>query len=209
MATLENQLQEAATEGSVEKLLELLQQAPLLLDAVVPDPPLHVAAFHGHANFANEILRRKPQLARVLDSKGSSPLHLAAAEGHVEMVRLLLQVDSHTTCLFRNADGCNPLQLAAKNGHVDALKELVEAVPEAAQARTTIDRGGNALHLCVKNNQLEALKVLVVHAIDHGFLNDKDDFGCSILHLAVSYKQTEVTIIISSKKIINFFVELF
>ncbi|XP_038884534.1 serine/threonine-protein phosphatase 6 regulatory ankyrin repeat subunit C-like [Benincasa hispida] len=185
MATLENKLQEAAMKGNVEKMLELLQQALRLLDTLVPDP-----STHGHTEFPDRILQQKPQLARVLDSKGSCPLHLAAAEGHVEIVRLLLQVDSHA-CLFRNADGWNPLQLAAVNGHVDVLKELVRARPDAARARTVIDHGGNALHLCVKNNQLEALKVLVVHAVDYGFLNDKDDFGCSILQLAVSYKQTE------------------
>ncbi|KAL0557422.1 hypothetical protein IC582_005960 [Cucumis melo] len=187
MATLENKLQEAAMLGNVEKILELLQQSLRLLETVVPDNPPP----HDFAKFPDRILQQKPHLTRVLNSKGSCPLHLAAAEGHVDIVRLLLQVDSHT-CLFRNADGWNPLQLAAVNGHVDVLKELVRASPDAARARTIVDGGGNALHLCVKNNQLEALKVLVVDAVDYGFINDKDDLGCSILHLAVSNKQTEM-----------------
>ncbi|XP_022132068.1 ankyrin repeat-containing protein BDA1-like [Momordica charantia] len=191
MATLESRLQEAAMEGSVEKLLELLQQEPLLLDRVFDgtvDPPLHVAALLGHTDFIDQIIQQKPRLARERDSNGSSPLHLAAAKGHLEIVRLLLRVEADM-CLLGNAQGWNPLQLAAANGRVDALEELVGARPEAA--RTAVDHGGNALHLCVKNNQLEALKVLV-HAIDDkDFLNAKDDSGCSILHLAVSYKQIE------------------
>lgn len=108
MATLESKLEEAAMVGNVEKMLELLQQAVRLVDTVVAYPPPD-----SHADFPNRILQRKPRLARELDSKGWCPLHLAAAEGrHVEIVRLLLEVDTDT-CLLRNADGWNPLQLAA------------------------------------------------------------------------------------------------
>ncbi|CAK9313191.1 unnamed protein product [Citrullus colocynthis] len=129
--------------GNVEKMLELLQQAVRLVDTVVAYPPPD-----RHADFPNRILQRKPRLARELDSKGCR-----GGTTHVEITRLLLEVDSDT-CLFRNADGWNPLQLAAVNGHVDVLKELVRGRPDAAGARTVDDRGGNALHLCVKNKQL-------------------------------------------------------
>ncbi|KAK9946228.1 hypothetical protein M0R45_011703 [Rubus argutus] len=187
-------LYEAALEGNLTTLQELLSQDRLALDRFIVDgfseTPLHVAAMLGHLDFAKEVLRRKPELAQELDSKRRSPLHLASAKGCVGIVKELLMANPDM-CLARDRDGRNPLHLAAMKGRVQVLRELVKEVPSAARA--TVDEGGTVLHLCVKHNELEALKVLVEVMDDHDqfVMNAKDDYGMTILHLAVADKQIE------------------
>ncbi|KAL6344601.1 hypothetical protein AAG906_002506 [Vitis piasezkii] len=190
---MERMLYEAAMEGSVASLQQLLQQDRLILDRVIVDciteTPLHVAAMLGHTDFVKEILCLKPELARELDSRGFSPLHLASAKGYTELVKALLLVDPDM-CFACDRYGRNPLHLAAMKGRFDVLKELVRARPHAARAR--VERGETILHLCVKQNQLEALKFLVETMDDHNDLvNTRDNNGFTILHLAVADKQIE------------------
>ncbi|KAK8505254.1 hypothetical protein V6N13_045699 [Hibiscus sabdariffa] len=192
-ATLENKLYEAAAEGSVTVLLELIRQDRLLLDRMLinyaVETPLHVAAMLGHTDFVKEIIQRKPEFTKELDSKGSSPLHVASAKGYVEIVKALLVVNPDM-CLAADKQGRNPLHLAAMKGQVQALKELVRIRPRAA--RMAVASGGTILHLCVKYGQFEALRLLVEVMNDHEIVNAKDDYGMSILHLAVAYKQIEI-----------------
>ncbi|KAK8597590.1 hypothetical protein V6N13_094993 [Hibiscus sabdariffa] len=191
-ATLESKLYEAAEEGNVTVLLELIRQDRLLLDRVLVnyavETPLHVAAMLGHTDFVREIVQRKPEFIKQVDSKGSSPLHSASAKGYVEVVRALLDVDPDM-CLSVDGEERNPLHLAAMKGQVEVLKELVRVRPRAA--RVTVALGETILHSCVKYGQFEALRLLVEVMNDHEIVNAKDDYGMSILHLAVAYKQIE------------------
>ncbi|KAJ4717502.1 Ankyrin repeat family protein [Melia azedarach] len=192
MERMESILYEAALEGSVTTLLELLQQDRLILDkfsmSSIPENPLHVAALLGHLDFVKEILHQKPELARDLDSQRSSALHKASHKGYVDIVHALLQVNPKMRFAC-DADGRNPLHVAAMKGHIDVLEELVQAGPLEASA-TTIG-GETILHLCLKHNQLEALKFLWEKMDDPELLNAKNDYGMAILHLAVADKQME------------------
>ncbi|KAK6248920.1 hypothetical protein QUC31_020485 [Theobroma cacao] len=188
----ESKLYEAAEEGSVTTFLELIQQDRLLLDRVLvnytTETPLHVAAMLGHTDFVKEIIHRKPEFTRELDSRGSSALHLASAKGYVEIVKALLFVNPDI-CLARDIEERNPLHLAAMKGQVDVLKELIHARPHAAQV--TVAWGQSILHLCVKYGQFECLKLLIEVMDDNEIVSAKDDYGMTILHLAVAYKQIE------------------
>ncbi|KAI9191204.1 hypothetical protein LWI28_005070 [Acer negundo] len=89
-----------AVEGSVTTLLNLLQQDALILDRFTvgcyPETPLHIASLLGHAEFVQEMLSRKPELAGELDSRKSSPLHLATAKGYLDIVKMLVSVKPET-----------------------------------------------------------------------------------------------------------------
>ncbi|KAJ0091158.1 hypothetical protein Patl1_13822 [Pistacia atlantica] len=189
---MERRIYEAAVEGSVISLLNLLQEDALLLDRIMAgcyaETPLHVASMLGHTEFVQEILNRKPELAGELDSRKSSPLHLAAAKGYLDIVEKLVSINPEM-CLVGDRDGRNPLHIAGIKGHVNVLRELVQARPQAA--RILMDRGGTILHVCVRYNQLESMKFLVETMNDHEFVNFRDDDGNSILHLAVADKQVE------------------
>lgn len=185
-------LYEAAVEGDVRALQELLQQDALLLDRLTltcfNETPLHIATLRGHIEFVRLILAQNPQLAAELDSRKSSALHIASAKGHLQIVKMLLLVNPEL-CLARDRDGRNPLHHAAVKGRVEVIKELIHARPRAALGMTINEE--NVFHLCVKHNQLEVLKVLMEIEWDLEFLNAKDGDGRNILHLAVADKQIE------------------
>ncbi|XP_019173574.1 PREDICTED: ankyrin repeat-containing protein NPR4-like [Ipomoea nil] len=205
---MERMVFEAALKGDVESLKRLLDEDPLVLErsmasGVYSDTPLHVAAMLGYQDFANEILKRKPQLPKELNSNQSSPLHLAAAMGHEGVVRCLLLAD-RGMCKARDRDGLTPFHLAAVKGRVEVLKELMmsdghdeicsssEELLSEVMAMDGEKLGESILHMCVKHGQLEALKFVVEKIGDDAdFVNSKDAFGNTVLHLAVENKQFE------------------
>ncbi|XVF88849.1 hypothetical protein PTKIN_Ptkin19aG0083800 [Pterospermum kingtungense] len=191
---MEKRLSDAAMEGNLKSLQQLLKEDPLLLHrstvSCVSDTPLHVSSMLGHAIFVKELLNLNPELAPELDSLGCSALHLAAAKGHVEIVKELLKVDSEM-CMVRNQDGRTPLHLAAVKGRVNVVMELVQARPDSAWVMTELDE--TVLHLCVASNRLVSLKSLVQEiGKDDELVNRKDCDGNSVLHIAVAKKQIEI-----------------
>ncbi|CAK9133811.1 unnamed protein product, partial [Ilex paraguariensis] len=189
----EFKLYEAAMKGTVTSLLSLLHEDPLIFNRATPssisDSPLHVSALLGHLEFTKELLSRKPELVKALNSDGSSALHVAAAKGYVEIVKELLVVNPDMGFVLDHS-GRTPLHLAAIKGRVGVLTELIRVKPEATRKLTRW--GETCLHLCVKYNRLEALKVLVESLKkDDQFVNWKDENGSTILHLAVANKQVE------------------
>ncbi|KAL3535558.1 hypothetical protein ACH5RR_004019 [Cinchona calisaya] len=192
---MERKLSEAAVQGNVESLLQLLRQDPLILDksivSCVSETPLHTASILGHVDFVKQLLSLKPELASELDSSCCSPLHLAAAKGYLEVVKELLRADSEVGSA-RNLEGRTALHVAVAKGRVQVVAELVRAVPELTRVLT--DRGETVWHLCVKYNRLEVLKLLSSESVgkDDELVNWKDCDGNSILHVAVSKKQFEI-----------------
>lgn len=161
-----------------------------MLDLVVNENPLHVAAQLGHFDFAKEILNLKPEYAHQLNSQGLTPLHIATEKGHVEVVKLLLEKDT-SVCFMRDKRGWTPLHIAARKGGVEVLKELTLAKSTTAWILT--DKGDPILHLCAKNCQFEALKMLIELVKEDEFVNMKDNDDNSILHLLAAESQAEVT----------------
>lgn len=192
---MEQRLCEAAIDGNVESLDEIIGADKLILDKVVvgcinPNP-LHVATTLGCTQFVQHLLHLKPELVEVLDSRYRSALHLATTKGHFDIVQALVRVrEGRQMCLARDRDSKNPLHIAAMEGHGRILEELVGAIPHAARVR--LDSGETILHLCVKHQQLNNLSLLLHRIPDPEFVNAKDNDGNTILHLAVSGQQFEI-----------------
>lgn len=193
---MDERLYKAAMEGDVASLINQIEQDPLLLDRRIGaaatdrlETPLHIAAMLGHEAFVAELLKRKPRLARELDTTLSSPLHLASAGNHVEVARALLQAEPDM-CSVCDRDGRTPLQIAAMMGRVSVLREML--MVRGGAARAAMKRGGTILHLCVEYSQLEALELLLGNAELKDLVNSRDRNGNTVLHLAVAHKQLEV-----------------
>ncbi|KAF3976326.1 hypothetical protein CMV_000477 [Castanea mollissima] len=82
---MEKRLSEAAMEGNIATLKELLLEDLLLLDrtivSCVSETPLHISSMLGHWGFVKELLSLKPELASEFDSHGSSPLSDSSKDG--------------------------------------------------------------------------------------------------------------------------------
>ncbi|GMP94881.1 hypothetical protein CsSME_00044154 [Camellia sinensis var. sinensis] len=165
---MEQTLHQAAIDGNVTLLHQILKKDPLVLYRLNSGwfgwSPLHVAALRGHANFVTEVLSLNPDLAEVLDSSQRLPLHLASAKGHVNVVQALTSVDPDM-CLARDKDA------------------------NSQAAEVVMNRGETILHLCVMRGQLDCLKELLNTIKNKEFVNAKDERGNTILHLAVANKQ--------------------
>lgn len=188
-------LYEAAINGSVQLLSQILKENPQILQSpeisTTPENPLHAAALLGHLEFAKKLLSANPELSKSVSTSGSSALHLAAAKGDAEMVKELVSADS-SMCGARDGEGRNPVHLAAIKGRTAVLEELLKADPAAAASIT--GGGDSCLHLCVKYNRVEAMKVILqfLEGGDDRLVNWKDQNGNTLLHLAVEKKQLEV-----------------
>ncbi|XXG71083.1 hypothetical protein AAC387_Pa07g0415 [Persea americana] len=199
---MDRRLFEAAIEGNREMLLKLLDDDPridldrVMIDCRGKDNPLHVGALYGHVEFVREILSRKREFTRELNSEGQSPLHLASARGHVEVVKEILSEDTDA-CFIRDQDGMIPLHLAAIKGRVQVLETLVEAKKVTAFILTK--SGEPILHLCANNNKCKAVEKLVELVTDDNFVNMKDSDDNTILHVLSDKNHSEVWISSPSK----------
>ena len=148
-------LYEASIEGSLLTFNSLIQKDPLILSKISLTPfnetPLHITALLGHHDFTRQLLIHKPKLSSELDSRQRSPLHLASAEGHTEVVRVLLQENGdENMCLAKDQDGKIPLHYAAMRGRIDVIKLLISTRKESVLE--VMPDGQTVLHLCVIYN---------------------------------------------------------
>ncbi|CAI9784923.1 unnamed protein product [Fraxinus pennsylvanica] len=111
----EKRLYDAAVEGDVKSLLDLLKEDPLILDRVSftcsNKTPLHIATICQRTAFVQEIVQRNPLLAAELDSHQSSALHIASAKGYAEIVK--------------DEDGDTILHLAVRTIHFETVQYLM------------------------------------------------------------------------------------
>eukprot|EP00268_Persea_americana_P048666 TRINITY_DN5161_c0_g1_i9.p1 TRINITY_DN5161_c0_g1~~TRINITY_DN5161_c0_g1_i9.p1 ORF type:complete len:439 (+),score=40.31 TRINITY_DN5161_c0_g1_i9:312-1628(+) len=178
----------------IYRLLEESRSGKVKLDDRVTDEYialLHSKALDGDVDFVREVLTRKPEWARKLNSRGQSLLHPAAERGNVDVVKEILRADADAdACLYRDLDGMIPLHVAAIKGKLEVLHVLVNANIKTAFVST--DSGEPILHLCAKNNQFKALEMLVNRVMDDDFVMLKDSDDNNILHLLSARNQTQV-----------------
>ena len=92
-----------------------------------------------------------------LDRKGSSALHLAAVEGHLNLVKFLVEQGAEVE--VTNNDGFTPLHAAAAKGYMEIVKFLVE---QGAGIEVTSNDGSTPLHMAAENDHIEIVEFLVV-----------------------------------------------
>ncbi|KAJ1695377.1 hypothetical protein LUZ63_012075 [Rhynchospora breviuscula] len=190
MISLQKLLNEASQAGDVSTLKVLLEEDKLLLDRTLNeerDNPLHIAAFHGHVDFASEILQLKPELAKNLNKDGQSPLHLAAARGHLQIVEKLLDQVGTDICFVLDNAGFLPIHTAAIHRKNDVVAMFIEKCHQTLHELTSANE--TLLHLAVKANSLETIRFLMSRGVK---IDSKDDGGNTCLHIAVARRNSQV-----------------
>lgn len=135
---------EAAALGRARRVHELLLLEGGFVDLWSPDgfTALHLAAFFGHADVAEELLRRGADVAAVArNALAVQAIHSAAAGNHTDVARILLDHGADPNA--RQEGGFTPIHAAAQNGNDELYHLLVErgANPDAAtdEGRTAGD----------------------------------------------------------------------
>ncbi|KAL6343253.1 hypothetical protein AAG906_022169 [Vitis piasezkii] len=155
----ETPLYVASENGHALVVSELLEHVDLQTASITANngyDPFHVATKQGHLGVEGTFAVF-PNLAMTTDSSNSTALHTAAAQGHIDVVHLLLETDPNLAKIARN-NGKTVLHSAARMGHLEVLKALVSKDPSIVFR--TDKKGQTALHMAVKGQNVE-----IVHAL--------------------------------------------
>jgi ankyrin repeat protein len=106
---------------------------------------LSVAAAVGHQERVEQLLKRDGDLAGRLDSARLSPLSYAAREGHLHIVRLLLERGADPNSPEEGASDGRALFDACRGNHVDVAQVLLE---HGANPNAGVDSSGCCLTIC-------------------------------------------------------------
>ncbi|XP_038988012.1 protein ACCELERATED CELL DEATH 6-like [Phoenix dactylifera] len=131
-----------------------------------------------------DLLDRKPMLAKGVDSSGRIPLHYAASDGHHDTVKLLLERDPSTAYLSDAKYGLFPIHIAAMMGNIPIVDQILKQCPDTDEL---LDKEGkNFLHVAFKRGKLYLVKRIISRRPDlRKLLNDQDNEGNTPLHTAV------------------------
>jgi ankyrin repeat protein len=97
-----------------------------------------------------------PLMVLISQPLGSTPLILASENGHIEIVKLLLDADAKVSA--KRYDNSNALILASQNGYTEIVKLLLDSGAKL-DSRTKI--GATALILASQNGHTETVKLLL------------------------------------------------
>ncbi|TVU51189.1 hypothetical protein EJB05_02598, partial [Eragrostis curvula] len=217
-------LYEAAVEGNVENLRQLLFANPRILESTTPlhNTALHLAVLHGHTDVVREVLNAKEDLLVATNADGDTALHLATRvpEPHVarplvrptmtrgtpqrhEAVRrrmsamalFLLDADPNRGH-DRNMQGQSPLDMAARAGLVQVVQRIVD-VPWV-HSRYIPSSHGTALHQAVLGRHIRILDILLEKFPELIDLTDSN--GNNVLHYAVRKDKMQVVELVLNKR---------
>ena len=145
--------------------------------------PLIIAARDGKLDFVKVLLRYEANIeARgtiKIDGEvgeGFTALWIAAANGHFDVVRLLIEQNAEVD--GRTSSNSTPLRAAAFDGHLDIVRCLVE---NGADVNARNNLNSTPLMVTCYKGQLDVASYLVKHGAN---INLHDNNGCSCLHYA-------------------------
>ena len=147
--------------------------------------PLHYAALWGLHFIVRSFIIEHPQDVHFRDfTDNATPLHLASKNGHVNVVRFLLEHDGDVKA--ENQDGETPLHLASQEGHLEVAAILIK---HGAIVTAQNKYGSNPLHLASRMGQVEVAGMLIEHGAD---VTTQDGNGSTPLHLTLQRGQVEL-----------------
>ncbi|OWW21468.1 ankyrin repeat domain-containing protein [Noviherbaspirillum denitrificans] len=107
------------------------------------DTALMIACFKGFKPVVEAMLEKGAEVNR----PGWTPLHYAAANGHIDIVRLLLDKSAYIDAESPNKT--TPMMMAARGGHIYVVKLLLD---EGADATLKNELGMSAIDFAANHN---------------------------------------------------------
>ncbi|KAJ7585110.1 Pfs, NACHT and ankyrin domain protein [Mycena floridula] len=92
----------------------------------------HILAWLGLDQTLKSLISKDHSAATSIDKNGSTPLSYAARQGHIDIVKLLLEKNADPAAADQYK--CTPLSHAARRGHIDIVKLLLEKNADPAAA---------------------------------------------------------------------------
>lgn len=165
-------LMKAAEEGHV-RVAKVLIDAGANINtksereqAKFPITPLSRAALSGETDLVKMLLKNG---AKVQKPYGVKALHNAIAEGHVLIVRALME--SGMDVEIRGDGGDTPLMTAAKFGELHSVKLLLQ---KGADVQATDESGETPLHHAAEGGNIKVVKSLIERGADVNALDEQN-----------------------------------
>ncbi|VWX63358.1 conserved exported hypothetical protein [Burkholderiales bacterium 8X] len=115
------------------------------------ESPLMMAALKGQQDVVARLVARDADV----NKPGWTPLHYAATNGHVAIIKLLL--DKYAFIDAQSPNGTTPLMMAAMYGSTDAVKLLIE---EGADVLMKNEQGMTAADFAERGKRPDAIQLL-------------------------------------------------
>ncbi|KAJ9555028.1 hypothetical protein OSB04_009642 [Centaurea solstitialis] len=127
------------------------------------------------------------ELSMTFDQANTTALHTASEQGHIEVVKFLLEKNC-TMATIARSNLKTALHSSARKGHLEVVKALLEKAPEIA---TRADKKGQtALHMAAKGQSVDIINELI--AAENGLINMVDKKENTVLHIATRKGRKEV-----------------
>ncbi|KAI3455467.1 hypothetical protein Pfo_012130 [Paulownia fortunei] len=205
--SLDTVLHLATRYGRIELVAEILRLCPfmacrrghdkILMMLLETDPwvasklncqdqsALYLACCYGHLKAAS-IFLNQPWLQELDDGDNATFLHVAASEGHIAIVRKILETHPNSGQKL-DKNGYSPLHHACSRGHPEISAMLLRRYPEQA---FQFNRTGYApVHLAAINGSSKVLKELLSSAPTSFELLSRK--GETVFHLTVKFDRLD------------------
>lgn len=135
---------------------------------------LYLAAENNHEKVLEAMFDKEGPMLNYIEesdnSKQQTPLHIAAKNGHVDVVKILIQNGAQVRA--KHHGGKTPLHLACQYGRFVVVKELIGY--ESASIHDTDDRMNTPLHLAAFWGNFGIVQYLINNKANVNSKNDKD-----------------------------------
>ncbi len=138
----------ALREKSLKAAEALIQAKNLDFDKpnAAGETALMMACLQGQLDMVKLMVERQVEINKT----GWTPLHYAATNGHLEIVRYLLDQSAYVDA--ESPNGTTPLMMATRGGHIETVKLLLD---EGADLRIRNQQGMTAIDFADRYNQPE------------------------------------------------------
>jgi ankyrin repeat protein len=150
--------------GQTGLLIALREPSPKVIQVLLDSPatnvelrnakdesPLMMAALKGQQDLVTKLIARDADI----NKPGWAPLHYAASNGHVAIMKQLL--DNHAFIDAQSPNGTTPLMMAAMYGSSAAVQLLLD---EGADTQMKNDRGMTAVDFAQRAGRQDAVRLL-------------------------------------------------